>query len=210
MKAIMISIRPEWVAKILNGEKVLEVRRGSALYKAINTLIDKQGVAPMLVDCTKGKDKKDSLVYVKHDLFDDSVEEFVFNGRVVARFNATAEEIKQRIGVFWVWGGHPYYTENVSEENLLKRSCLSATKLEKYLQGKIGTAIHINDLKVFDRPKLLTEFNRVKWDKCGVKDKNGLYQCHKCPYAIHYGHGFGDCGYDKPLKAPQSWCYVEV
>ena len=66
MKAILISTRPEWVIKIITGIKKDEIRKGSSLYKAINKLIEEQGVAPMLIYCTKGKDKRDSLVYVKH------------------------------------------------------------------------------------------------------------------------------------------------
>ena len=206
MKAILISIRSKHVKNILSYIKKIEVRKPFSLSQAINKLIEEQGIAPMLIYCTKGKDKRDSLVYVKHDLFDDSVEEFALNGRVVARFNATCDDYVN--GKKWVGSGIGWGADN-DYEAILKDMCLTEDELYDYCDDLSFTAIHINDLKVFDRPKLLTEFNRVKWDKCGVKDKNGLYQCHKCPYAIHYGHGFGDCGYDKPIKAPQSWMYVE-
>ena len=35
MKAIMISIKPKWCAKIMNGEKTIEVRKNKALANAI-------------------------------------------------------------------------------------------------------------------------------------------------------------------------------
>ena len=43
MKAILISIRPQWVCKIVDDKtKKDEVRKGTALYKAINKLIEEQ------------------------------------------------------------------------------------------------------------------------------------------------------------------------
>ena len=40
MKAIMISIKPKWCAKIMNGEKTIEVRKSKVLANAIQKLID--------------------------------------------------------------------------------------------------------------------------------------------------------------------------
>ena len=36
----MISIKPKWCAKIMNGEKTIEVRKNKALANAIQKLID--------------------------------------------------------------------------------------------------------------------------------------------------------------------------
>ena len=105
-----------------------------------------------------------------------------------------------------------FFTKSMNEEELLKQSCLTTKELENYLWSNIccGYAIHIAKLEIFEEPKPLSDFMPRKWDKCGVKDRNGLYQCHKCPHAIHYGHGFGDCGYAPLKRPPQSWQYVEV
>ena len=43
MKAIMISIKPKWCAKIMNGEKTIEVMKNKALANAIQKLIDQNG-----------------------------------------------------------------------------------------------------------------------------------------------------------------------
>ena len=45
MKAIMISGKPKWTAKIANGDKSTEVRTSKSLYKAIQKLIDEYGYA---------------------------------------------------------------------------------------------------------------------------------------------------------------------
>ena len=59
MKAIMISIKPKWCAKIMNGEKTIEVRKNKALANAIQKLIDENEYADIYVYCTKDK----SLIY---------------------------------------------------------------------------------------------------------------------------------------------------
>ena len=38
IKAIMISIKPKWCAKIMNGEKTIEVRKSKVLANAIQKL----------------------------------------------------------------------------------------------------------------------------------------------------------------------------
>src|SRR5690606_38438072 len=79
MKAIMLSINPKWVAKILNCEKTIEIRKK----------FPKDYVGWVYIYVTKGK--KDILYkykgkyYTQHYLtFTDDVE--VLNGKVVARF----------------------------------------------------------------------------------------------------------------------------
>ena len=46
MKAIMISIKPEWVCKILNGEKTIEIRKTMPKCKL---------PCKVYIYCTKGK-----------------------------------------------------------------------------------------------------------------------------------------------------------
>lgn len=53
MKAIMISIKPKWCAKIMNGEKTIEIRKNKALATAIQKLIDVNGYAEIYVYCSK-------------------------------------------------------------------------------------------------------------------------------------------------------------
>ena len=197
-KAILMSIRPKWVAKILNGEKTIEIRKKFPIdyvgwVYIYNTKTTKEGVL--------------KLAYIGNKL------EFVlsydktskYQGKVVARF--WCDKVEQ---VFWHNPRKDEHIPYLKSCNLLKCACLCQDEFEEYVGDNESYAIHITNLEIFDKPKEIKEFKRVKWNKCGVKDKNGLYQCHKCPHAIHYGHGFGDCGYDLPLKAPQSWCYIEV
>ena len=51
----MISIKPKWCAKIMNGEKTIEVRKNKALATAIQKLIDENGYAEIYVYCSKDR-----------------------------------------------------------------------------------------------------------------------------------------------------------
>lgn len=204
MKAIMISTQPKWVEKILNGIKKDEIRKGTAIGKAINKLIAKQGVAPMLIYCTKNggllTDNGENHYYiVKSQECKKIVREtdIAINGKVVARFNATAEEITPRFTKDnkGVW----YITENKSFEELCIESCLCSYQLNDYLRCKKGTDIHINNLEIFDEPKEINEFN--VW---GIDYPTGIIDpLHDCN--VYYKKKL------KPLtRAPQSWCYIEI
>lgn len=184
MKAILISIHPEWCCKLMNGDKKTEVRRGTALYNAINRLVKEQGKAPCLIYCTKGQhylvDKRvvsDGKYEVCSlaDLKDSNKtvcitpkSDCILNGKVVAEFEAEPDRI------FNVRYGadedecdqeHGYETPMLGCDELERSSCLEYDQLLEYLgrewaDGYIGTAIHVKQgtMKAFDKPKDLSEY----------------------------------------------------
>ena len=197
MKAILISTRPQWVELILNLIKKDEIRKGTAIGKAINKLIAEQGVAPILLYCTKGKwglyDNRSHITSASDIFFIDRFgydKPPLLNGKVVAQFNATAEEIvtvnRLDTGKVILYRGHK---DGLTNRELMEGSCLTFKEMNDYLQGEKGTAVHINDLKIFDKPKEISEFNttqRIRYANLGLTEI-------------------------KPLtRAPQSWCYVKV
>lgn len=210
MKAILISIRPQWVEKILNGIKKDEIRKGTTIYKAINKLIAEQGVAPMLIYCTK--DNKQGLVWdddgkgiINNRLFPYAKNcpehDRLVNGKVVARFNATAEKIEHSYS-------HFYFSEEESKKMLYeglieRRGCISADNLHLYLKGKNGTAIHINDLEIFDEPKEISDFYKLGAWKVYEEQLDSSYM-KRNEQEIMKSLG------QVLTRAPQSWCYVEI
>lgn len=90
----------------------------------------------------------------------------------------------------------------------LENMCLSAQELFDYIGiGKHLYGWHISDLKIYDKPKELSEFRR----ECDYEK-----DCGDCPY-LHI-ENTPSC-YETwcevyehiPLsRPPQSWCYVEV
>ena len=132
MISIVISIRPEWACKILNGEKSIEVRKGLALYNALKRAEEKGEEVEFLLYVTKAKenlwlandisasetDYKPSMHFEKKVVslgnitkLEKDVDDMVrkrfptgccfaltpceLNGKVVARFKAKAEIIKE-------------------------------------------------------------------------------------------------------------------
>lgn len=199
MKAILISIRPQWVELILDLIKKTETRKGAAIGKAVNKLIEEQGFAPMFIYCTNQSPWIDwNKGVAKLNNGRGCVRSYKslrnINGKVVACFYAIAEEIEK---IPYTAGSHVYRTSLLGIDGLSKTSCLSLQELDDYLKGKNGTAIHICDLKIFDEPKALSEFYKVGH----YEDINDYFTDEKRI----------DGKWCIPLKkAPQNYCYVEV
>lgn len=212
MKAILISISPEWVAKILNGEKTIEIRKTAPKCKL---------PIQVYIYCTKNKlhYSVGALMFNKDDCFKRSVDKTYkygdsvelmgyypdypydknnfLNGKVVAKFTLRGVE---EMMPFFHWC-------------IEKETCLTRDEVLDYLDSKdksVGNpkrqdkvyAWHISDLEIFDEPKELSEFYTLKCNQkkepCNIKDVFGVEECHRI------------CKLCEPLtKAPQSWQYVE-
>lgn len=147
MKSILLSIRSEWVCKILNGEKTIEVRKK----------FPKDYVGWVYIYCTKDRKHAD---LINRGGF--------LTGMVVARFYCDrVEEITCRK----CWGEWESYTETLGFSEISQASCLKNREIVHYLKGKNGYAIHISKLEVFDKPKELSEFYKpCKYKNIKCKD----------------------------------------
>lgn len=164
MKSLLIAIKPKWCAKIMNGEKTIEVRKNKALASAIQKLIDKNGYADIYVYCSK--DKKHKLEYcdINNGCWCANDGGDYYNGKVVFKFRCyKVEEIELNKNHFV---NEQYSTDELDYEELLEQSCLTYKELDDYLQCEIGYAIHISDLEIFDKPKELSEFKHYDKPNC--------------------------------------------
>lgn len=152
MKSVLISIRPEWVEKIANGEKTIEVRKTAPNLKTpfkcyIYCTKTTKKSEPLLVD------KDGTMGFADYRNADGKRDCFVAEGKVIGEF------ICDRTYEFT-------YNHNVGEYNIggdsLKRTCLTYCKLENYGKGKDLYGWHISDLKIYDKPKELSEFRNLK------------------------------------------------
>ena len=151
MRAIMISIKPEWVAKILNGEKTIEVRKSMP---KCDLPID------VYVYCTKDNEL---LCQIDNEwntikVFRGTKLKSIFNGKVVAKFTLNKVERFE-----WDSCGRDndgYWLDNGERFNL-KPTCLTYEQLFAYIKSGVGYAWHIDDLVIFDRPRELSNFLRV-------------------------------------------------
>ncbi len=137
-KAVLISIRPEWVEKIANGEKTLELRKTEPKLET---------PFKVYIYCTAG-----NLSYgVSSGIFCN-----ISGGRLVV-----GEFVCDRIGI--IWGGG--YLK--MPESAFAGSCLNMYQIDTYLDGKDGHSWHISNLKIYDVPKPLSKFKGLRKTKFG-------------------------------------------
>ena len=137
-KAVLISIRPEWVDKILSGEKTLELRKTEPKLET---------PFKVYIYCTAG-----NLSYeVSNGIFCN-----ISGGRLVV-----GEFVCDRIGV--IWGGG--YLK--MPESAFAGSCLNMYQIDTYLDGKDGHFWHISNLKIYDSPKQLSKFKGLRKTEFG-------------------------------------------
>ena len=190
-KAVLISIRPKWCEKIVNGDKTIEVRKTRP---KMNTPFK------CYIYCTLPKYPHEDFIVTNYPR-----PQFYGGGKVVGEF--TCDRID--------WITHIGYTgiPNLAETRicdaatmrtspvggLLNAACLTPKMLNDYLAWGDGYGWHITDLRIYDAPRELSEFRRA----C----PNSWY-CESCAM---YRENNGTCGNESlQLKhAPQSWCYVE-
>ena len=193
MKAVLISIRPEWCVKIANGLKTVEVRK------------TRPKLAPPFrcyIYCTKGRPQFTQSAFCEE----------VSNGKVVGEFVCAKLERYVQIGS----GGlsNPQYM--YSDENYylhplpLEQMCMDYQCFEEYAGGKECYGWHISDLVIYDIPKPLSEFYQIcdEWEKDGFTP-----MCRRC---YNYERSDADmcyvCCVEGELsveRPPQSWRYVE-
>ena len=190
MKAIMISIQPQYVEKILNGGKTIEIRK---------TMPKCELPCKVYIYCTKPKKwwafsnwgaTSDELVWKIKDkvkmcngleVWDDDCEKL--NGKVVAEFTLNKVDTLERDLNDWL----PKNRYDVSNE-LLKNINLNQEQLWNYGQGKTLYAWYIDNLKIYDKPKELSEFSTISHRMKGKESRFTSYLLQ---------------------RPPQSWCYVE-
>lgn len=190
-KAILMSIRPQYVYQILKGNKTVEVRKK----------FPKDYVGWVYIYCTKGKEKlysdftEDGLQFI----IDNKAYGVNFlNGKVVARFWCDKVDCIEFSRTDYQWGGIILESDNEEfddYDNFEKQSCLDFDDAWSYIGlDKVGYAIHITRLEIFDKPMELNEFYFQE-------------NCANCPHK-KYCKASNICKHDLQ-KAPQSWCYVE-
>lgn len=184
-KAVLISIRPRWCQKIINGEKTIEIRK---------TRPRLQTPFKCYIYCTRDKNLAltqnqagTNLIACMDAETAIPVGGFVGNGKVIGEFVCdmpfpVAVSDDGRIPSWNVWS--------------LDRSCLAYEELAAYIgKGKTGYGLNISGLKIYDTPRDLGEFYHP-------------YKCGSCP-AKWDAKCSGECyRKNKITRPPQSWCYV--
>lgn len=168
MKAVLISIQPKYVELIANGEKTIEVRK---------TKPNLETPFKCYIYCTKGTRSEEN----KYG--------YIGQGHVICEF--TCDNIEMVNAKCSDYGIDLFYHDCIT------KGCLSEKEIDEYfnipedkdlreMKGN-GYAWHISDLKIYDKPKELSEFKLAEYNYGRI---------HLPPREI-----------TRPF---QSWGYVEV
>ena len=197
-RAVMISIHPKWVHKILDGKKTVEVRK----------------TVPKIATPFKCYIYMTSGGWEWRDPFSTAVvppsgvgDMYCGAKKVVAEF------ISDRIIPINVLnnGAIPDWTRYN-----LNKSCVPYDDIVMYIgNNRSGYGWHISELKIYDKPKELSDFYRP----CICPE---MPYCPDCPVGGEYISETeleflaidGECRTEwycnnRLKRPPQSWCYVE-
>ena len=161
MKEVLISIQPKWCKLIANGQKTIEVRKTKP---KLDTPFK------CYIYCTQSelltKSHHDGKIYVAFDKkYRNALER---NGNITLSGKVIGEFVCDKITSFGFdtyyhtlthrHGGYNVSLGTFSERELYSKSCLSFADIYEYIGERYGYAWHISDLKIYDKPKELSEF----------------------------------------------------
>lgn len=203
-KSILQSIKPQYCELIASGKKTIEVRKTKPkldvpfkvyVYETAGRYKTSfETTNPCISVPNGGKIKPIQNGY--------RVEYFARGkGKVIGEY--VCDEIQEfTFDDFW-----NYY---ISDDDLVL-TCLTQEELFEYGNGKTLYGYHISDLKIYDKPRELSEFEIL----CKEYDKDNP-DCESCDYQS------ATCDCDTPpqfdckcnglkpiTRPPQSFCYVE-
>ena len=206
-KAVLISIRPEWCKKILDGEKTVEVRRTCPVHGT---------PFKAYIYCTRTASKEFILDDHNWDVSSKNCGGWPDKrGHVIGEFTCKKITGLTHVGETGSWEPASLYVMAPGSyykpaDELLKAACMSKETAEKYLKGRDGCGWHISNLKIYDKPRDLDEFSRF-----GFWGINGTGVCGN--YCCENYEPPDSCMTPPTCKIngcfvcrpPQSWCYVE-
>lgn len=144
MKSVMLSIRPKWCEKIVNGEKTIEVRK---------TRPKLQTPFKCYIYCTMNHPyisvscgKLDKLNYRTNTVGR-------CNGKVIGEF--TCDRIYELAPL------------NHAPDDVEKQACLTREEIVNYLKGT-GYGWHIAEPRIYDQPRELSEFTGLRNTRFGA------------------------------------------
>lgn len=176
MKSVLISIQPKWCELIASGKKTVEVRK---------TKPNLSTPFKCYIYCTKGF--KPNTRY--------SYKTWAGYGKVIGEF--LCDSITE-------WHSDPQSKGYFITMDELALTQLTYGQLNEYGKGQTLYGWHISNLRIYDKPKDLSEFKKPcnkKCDKCDYLDVQeiGAYEhTREIKTCLNFIE-----------RSPQSWCYVE-
>lgn len=197
MKVVLVSTCSNWCEKIVSGEATVRV------CKSMPKL---QTPFKVYIYCTKGKPFIQKIRFGDIAISHTQISKNLYNGKVIGEF------VCDKIEVLFNTEGNPenYMTDILP--NILQNTALSFKEFQDYVGSRSDKnsiyGWHISQLKIYNKPKELSEFFDVKYDTVDY--------CVGCPYHETPVTEYPCCdcvcevGTRKYLtRPPMSWCYVQ-
>ena len=205
MKSVLISIKPQWCEKIASGRKTFEVRHTAP----------KETPFKCYIYCTKSKPFIQKIRFGDLAISHTQISNNLYNGKVIGEFIC---DKTYPIKAYTFDGGDAArgrckliqtFLPAEKAHKILFGTCLSTDEMYDYIgEGKFGYAWHISDLKIYDKPKELSEF---KTSPCEKPEK----ACENCKYRVvintpdMYEVDCFVANGREISRPPQSYMYVE-
>lgn len=195
-KAVLLSIQPKWCGLIASGKKTIEVRKTRPKIET-----------PFKCYIYQSK-SKDRLIYVMKD-GDENYGE-IYHGKPVfiTTYSVYSNPYEQKVIGEFICDAIISHCEMANADIAEQRGCIRREQLFEYANGAELYGWHITDMKIYNKPKSLSEFGTLcdedcpncEFWKCDMVNQHERdMDCTNSSYPL------------RPLKRPpQSWRYVEV
>ena len=208
MKSVLISIRPQWCEKIASGKKTIEVRKSAPkevpfkayIYATKATKWFHSGIiltSDELLWLSNGKIK----MCDGFELWADGEDYQCVNGKVIGEF------ICDKVDKYTFSHYEAEYRVTHVEQDAM---CLNQPELIRCGKGETLRGLHIAALKIYDKPKELSEFRACNFKSMNGTDVCGNYDCKyyqdSGSYMILPSCEKNGCRITRP---PQNYIYVE-
>lgn len=198
MKSVLISIRPQWCEKITSGKKTIEVRKTAPKEVPFKAYI--YATRPKKFYECGAVSTSNELLWLANGKIEmgdgfkfwaDGDEYQCLNGRIIGEFVCDKVYlIKNQGSRFSVADEEQSVTNEIA-----RQSCLDYDDMVGYLGNKDGYGLHITALKIYDKPKELSEFRKPFIDYVSPKESK----------MVNPKIGISEY----VTRPPQSWIYVE-
>lgn len=207
MKSVLISIQPNWCELIANGKKTMEVRKSAPKIKA---------PFKCYIYCTSVKSMTLNEYVEVHRKTGGAVDDW--NGKVIGEFLCD--------GIITVDCDSVAPFDPETHEYIQVETCLDRASFVRYTNFKKAVGWYISDLKIYEKPRELSEFWVYNEELHKRYDSERDFCCYDA--TNEYGEALTDCGEacnnilncyrcwnewsgwcHHVNRPPQSWCYVE-
>jgi predicted transcriptional regulator len=152
-KSLLISIQPQWLQKILNGDKTYEVRK--VVPKWVLEALERGETVEAYLYCTKGKP------YLYYGDLTQQYEIDDYKNKWGDELNGTIP-VKVVIDGYEIIDNEPSYKD--CYERYAKQSCMTFEEWYQYFTWSKtggGYALHISKVEIFDEVMKLGEFYKT-------------------------------------------------